>query len=80
MDPEFLKWLASLGVGGAIATVIFHWYRKDVKLYTDQWRGQSEMLIGVVKENTSSNTKLITVIDGLQRRLDRDYRREREND
>ena len=72
MDVEFLKWLATLGVGGVLAGFIFHFYRKDVRAYTEQWRGQSELLVTVVKENTSSNTKLVTVIDALHRRLDKD--------
>lgn len=30
MDPELLKWFASLGVGGALAGGMFLAYRKDV--------------------------------------------------
>ena len=70
MDAEFVKWLATLGVGGVLAAFMFHFYRRDVRTYTDQWRGQSAMLLEVIKENTASNTKLITVIDALHRRLD----------
>jgi len=72
MDPEFVKWLATLGVGGVLAGFMFHFYRKDVRQFTDLWRGQSEALMLIVKENTSSNTKLTTMIDALHRRLDRD--------
>lgn len=38
MDNEFLKWLAGLGVGGAIAGLIFFFYRKDVRSYTELWQ------------------------------------------
>lgn len=70
MDGEFIKWLATLGVGGVLAAFMFHFYRKDVKQFTDLWKGQSEMLVQVVKENTASNTKLVTLIDAMHRRLD----------
>lgn len=65
LDPDFLKFLASLGVGGIIAGLIFMWYRKDVRTFTDQWKGQSEMLMTVVKENTTAitaNTELTRAI------------------
>lgn len=66
VDAEFVKFMATLGVGGVLAAFMFHFYRKDVRQYTDLWRGQSEALIQVVKENTASNTRLISVIDTLQ--------------
>ena len=67
---EFTKWLVTLGVGGAIAALIFVFYRKDIRQYTELWKSQTEMLVTVVKENTSSNTKLVAVVDALHRRLD----------
>jgi hypothetical protein len=76
MDVEFFKWCATLGVGGVIAGVIFMVYRKDIRNYTELWKAQSSILIDVVKENTSSNTKLVTVIEALQRRLDAQIARE----
>jgi len=69
-DVEFIKWFATLGVGGILAGVMFVFYRRDLRQYTDMWKGQSDDLIQVVKENTASNTKLVTVIDALHRRLD----------
>lgn len=71
MDADFVKWFATLGVGGILAAFMFFFYRKDVKQYTDLWKGQAEALIVVVKENTASNTKLIMLIDALHRRIDR---------
>lgn len=70
VDAEFIKWFATLGVGGILAAFMFHFYRRDVREYTEQWRGQSELLVQVVKENTASNTRLVTVIEALHRRLD----------
>lgn len=70
MDMEFVKWLASLGVGGVIAALIFSFYRKDVRAITELWRTQTELLTRVVTENTASNVRLTVVIESLHRRLD----------
>lgn len=70
MDAEFVKWLSTLGIGGILAGLMFLFYRKDVKQYTELWQSQASILMTVVKENTASNTKLITVIEALHRRLD----------
>jgi len=71
MSPdEFVKSLASWGVGGVLAGIMFLYYRRDIRSMTDFWKVQTEMLVGAVKENTASNVKLISVIDSLHRRLD----------
>lgn len=75
---EFSKWLTSLGVGGAIAALIFTFYRKDVKAYTELWKSQTEMLMKVVIANTESNTRLIAAVESLHRRLDDDENNEHE--
>lgn len=81
MDIEFVRWLASLGVGGAIAALIFSFYRKDVRAFTDLWKTQTELLTKVVTENTSSNVRLTIVIESLHRRLDNNgLRRSHEDD
>lgn len=61
MDAEALKWLASLGVGGVIAGGMFLVYRKDALAWQQAWKGQSEMLVQVIKENTAAITELIEV-------------------
>lgn len=66
-DPEFVKWLLTLGVGGVLAGFMFVFYRKDVKQYTELWRSTAEQLISVIRENTASNTKLITMLEGMER-------------
>lgn len=58
MDVEFIKWLATLGVGGTLAGFMFAFYRKDQKACEDRWRGQAEMFAQVVKENTTAITRL----------------------
>jgi hypothetical protein len=69
MDAEFTKWLVTLGVGGILAAFMFTFYRKDVKQYTELWRTTAEQLVNVVKENTASNTKLITMLESLERNV-----------
>lgn len=65
-DGEMIKWFATLGVGGILAGFMFWFYRKDVRVYTEQWKNQTELLMAVVKENTVSNTRLIASIDANQ--------------
>jgi len=55
--------LPALGIGGVIAIIIFAFYRKDVKMYHNLWKGQSTMLVEVVKENTAAITKLTAKLD-----------------
>jgi len=73
-DEEFLRYLASLGAGGIIAGFMFMYYRRDVKFYTDLWRGQSDALMNIVIENTKSTVENTEVLKSLHRRLDREYR------
>lgn len=72
--PDF-DFLATLGVGGVLAGVMFMFYRKDVRQFTELWKVQSEMLMVVVKENTSSNVTLVEMVRSLHKRLDQDNRR-----
>lgn len=67
MDPEFIKYLSTLGIGGILAGLMFMFYRKDVKQYTDLWRTATDQLIIIVKDNTASNTKLIALIENQER-------------
>lgn len=57
-DPDLMKTLASLGVGGLLGGFIFMTYRKDSLSWQAAWKGQSEALLQVVKENTIAVTKL----------------------
>ena len=69
--PDAMQWFATLGVGGVLAGMMFFFYRKDVKSYTELWKTQTSMLVEVVKENTRSNVQLTGVVDALHKRLDR---------
>lgn len=77
MDNEFIKWLATLGVGGAIAGLIFFFYRKDVRSYTDLWKETASMLTTALKEstaahvdNSATNREMISLLRAVHRRLD----------
>lgn len=56
VDEGLVRFVSTLGVGGAVAALIFLAYRKDVSLFTNGWKGQAEMLMQVVKENTAAIT------------------------
>ena len=70
MDTEFIKFFTTLGVGGALAGMMFHFYRKDVQRYTSLWEGQSDSLMLIVKENTIAITRLTAVVEVLLRRVE----------
>ena len=67
VDPEVVKWFATLGVGGVLAALIFSFYRKDLKSYTELWKTSSDMLMTVVRENTASNVRLIAMLEAAER-------------
>lgn len=78
LDPEFLKFLIQLGVGGAIAGIIFFFYRKDVRSYTDLWQQQTARsdaqvaaMIKVVAENSANTAVNTEVLKSLHKRIDR---------
>ncbi len=84
MDNEFIKWLATLGVGGAIAGLIFFFYRKDVRSYTDLWKETAAMLGQTLKEstaahveNSATNREMISLLKAVHRRLDADQQERR---
>lgn len=67
LDGEFVKWLATLGIGGILAGFIFIFYRKDIRQYTELWKITAEQLMFIVKENTASNIKLIILLESRER-------------
>lgn len=81
---EFTRWLASLGVGGAIAGIIFYFYNKMAEdnakrweKHADMWKEQADMwksynkdLLMVIKDNTAAFTRNTDVIESFHRRLD----------
>lgn len=72
MDAETLKYAASLGVGGVLALAMFLIHRKDMQEHIAHWRGQSEILIQVVKENTTAIAALTSHLDRVLERVKSD--------
>jgi hypothetical protein len=66
-EPEFMKWLITLGVGGLLAAFMFVFYRKDIKQYTELWKITTDQMTTVVKENTASNVRLIAMLEAAER-------------
>src|SRR5262245_41194810 len=64
---SLVQWLGTLGVGGVLAAFMFAAYRKDMKAQSELWRVTSEQLFGVVKENTASLTRLVTMLETAER-------------
>lgn len=78
MDSEFLKFLAQLGVGGAIAGLLFFFYRKDVRAYTELWQAQAKLnheqtqaMMALVSQNSGTIASNTEVLKSLHRRMDR---------
>lgn len=68
MDSKLVELAASLGVGGILALGMFLVHRKDMKEQIERWRGQSDILVSVVKDNTAAITKLIDKLDHFMER------------
>mgnify|MGYP001559574778 CR=1 FL=1 len=71
MDPQSLEFLAPLGVGGVLAGVMFLMYRRDALRWQEQWKGQTDILLNVVKENTKVIATHSEIVRSLVRRLDK---------
>ncbi len=77
--PAIWQYLANLGGIGILAAGTIWLLNKTwkdhvevVKGYHEQERGRSDMLVGIVKENTTNTAKNNVLIDALHRRLDRE--------
>ena len=70
MEEELGKWLATLGLGGVLAAFVFWFYRKDSLTHTENWRGQTAIMVETVKENTEAICRLGTLLEALHKRLD----------
>lgn len=58
-DADFTKWIAQLIGNGTIAALIFYFYRRDVRSYTELWEKTSEMLQTTIKESQAAYTVLV---------------------
>lgn len=73
-DEATIKWLVGTGVGGILAAFIFQAYRKDAKWIQEELKGQTHLLMQVVKDVTVALTALK---ETLERDRDEDDRRRR---
>jgi hypothetical protein len=78
MDVEFTKWLLQLGTGGAIAGLLFFFYRKDVKAYSELWQAQAainheqtQAMMELVAKNSATVAANTEVLKSLHKRMDR---------
>lgn len=74
---DLLRFLGSLGVGGAIAGLLFFFYRKDVRSYTDLWKEQAminfeqtKQMMALVAQNSAVIASNTEVLKSLHRRID----------
>jgi hypothetical protein len=77
MGPEkdFFQWATQIGGPMAgLLLVFFFFYRKDML----EWKGQTSMLIQIVKENTAAFTKNTEVVQSLHDHMFKGERRDRE--
>lgn len=65
-----MQFWSALGVGGALAAMIFHFYRKDTREHALLWKSQSEILIQALTSNTETMASMRELIKALHRRLD----------
>jgi hypothetical protein len=63
MDQEFMRFLASLGVGGALAAFIYYYQRKDAIRHAEEWKGQAQLFSQLVVNNTIAMTKVVESSD-----------------
>jgi len=77
--PAFIQFLASMGVGGVLAGFMFHVHNKTLsdhanvlRGYHEVEKGRTEMVLGVVVENTKQTTANTEVLKSLHKRLDKD--------
>ncbi len=66
IDAELFKILVPFGTGGMLAALIFGFYRKDSLGWQESWKGQQQILIQVVKENTAAMAKLESLIEAME--------------
>ena len=77
--PEFFQFLASMGIGGVLAGFMFYVHNKTLKDHSDVLKGyheiekgRTEMVLGVIIENTKQTAANTEVLKSLHKRLDKD--------
>lgn len=77
--PDFWQYFSTMGIGGVLAGFAMWMLNKAWKDhaniimdYHEKEKGRTDMLIQVVKENSTNTTKNNVLLDALHRRLDKD--------
>lgn len=77
--PDFWQYFSTMGVGGALAGFAMWMLNKawkdhaeTLKDFHEAEKGRTDMLVGVVKENTNNTAQNNTLLSALHRRLDRE--------
>jgi hypothetical protein len=72
IEPEYLKFFASLGVGGVLAGMIFYFSRQDQKkhekdllLRNEECEAREDKLIEVITKNTQGFERLCGALNTL---------------
>jgi len=73
LDPIITKEIATLGIGGVIAIIMFYRHRSDMLKLLQESREDRQTLISLVKENTAA----VSVLTEIVRNLDADQRSDR---
>lgn len=73
-----MKFLVQLGIGGVLAGLLFGFYRKDVRAYTELWKeqailnhAQTTAMMALVEKSTSAIVQNTEVVKSLHKRIDR---------
>ena len=69
MDPEFIKYLSTLGVGGTLAAVVFYFYRTDAVSTRENLARIVQDNTLASREHTVSNIRLVTLMDAMHSEL-----------
>jgi hypothetical protein len=62
LPPAPLINLYEYGLAGVLISVLFYFYRKDVRSYTELWKNANEVMIQVIKESNAAQTILATTL------------------
>ncbi len=69
LDPEFVKYLATLGVGGILAAGMFYFYRLDSISTRESLSRIVTDNTAAFREHTISNIRLVTLMESMHSEL-----------
>jgi hypothetical protein len=66
MDMKVLDWAVTQGLGLFIAVLVLVFYRRDVMEVLSNWRGQTQILIGLVEKNTAAMQSMADAVKAME--------------